>query len=61
MRCSVALRVGIDDVYFVGIAATGGFEGKDLSNDSLRIAERDRAKRGNVKCKSDKEDLSCRQ
>ena len=41
MRCHVALRVGIDDVYFVDIAATGGFEGKDLSYNSLRIGKRE--------------------
>ena len=40
--CHVALRVGKDDVYFVSKAATGGFEDKDLWNNSVRIEKRDR-------------------
>ena len=39
--CHVALRVGKDDVYFVSKAATGGFEDKDLCNNSVRIEKRD--------------------
>ena len=47
--CHVALRVGKDDVYFVSKAATGGFEDKDLCNNSVRIKKRERQwKRGNL-------------